>query len=212
MSVGTLKRAGTKIGAESNGLVMTPQQFDRAEFEEWWRFELINGVLVVSPIPSEQEIDPNDQLGFLLRYYKRYHPKGSCLNLTLPEWTVRVGNNRRRPDRCIWAGLARHPKKNELPTIIVEFVSARKRDRDRDFKSKRVEYLRARIKEYWVIDRFDRCMVVFTRQFGRNKRHVVLENEIYTTPLLEGFELPLAELLTVVDVWAELADDADIEE
>ena len=33
-------------------------------FVEGWRYELINEVLVVSPIPSRSERDPNDEIGY----------------------------------------------------------------------------------------------------------------------------------------------------
>ena len=42
---------------------------------------------------------------------------------TLPERYVKIGDNRRRPDRLIWASLGRKPHKGETPKIIVEFVS-----------------------------------------------------------------------------------------
>jgi Uma2 family endonuclease len=58
--------------------------------------------------------------------------------------------NRRKVDRAIWAGLGRLPRKGENPTIAVEFVSSRKRDRDRDYETKREEYRKAKIKEYWI--------------------------------------------------------------
>ena len=64
---------------------MTPREFDRADFAEGSRYELINGVLIVSPIPLEEEGIPNDELGFLLRLYRETHPQGSSLNDTAPE-------------------------------------------------------------------------------------------------------------------------------
>src|SRR6476620_6763712 len=97
-------------GPESNGILMTPAEFDGAEFEEGWRYELINGVLVVTPIPLENETDPNEELGRLLRNYAADHPQGTALNATLPERTVKVNGNRRRADRVIWAGLGRRPR------------------------------------------------------------------------------------------------------
>src|SRR2546425_7316432 len=93
------------FGPESNGILMTPEEFDRADFEEGWRYELINGVLIVSPIPSLGEADPNDELGYWLRKFQEEHPQGTALNLTVPERTIMTGKNRRRADRAIWAGL-----------------------------------------------------------------------------------------------------------
>src|SRR5262249_16982831 len=111
------------LGPYSAGLRLTPREFDRAEFVEGWCYELINGVLIVSPIPLESERDPNGELEYLLRSYRDTHPQGSSLDKTLFEQTVKAKKNRRRADRVIWAGLGRLPRKKDMPTIVVEFVS-----------------------------------------------------------------------------------------
>jgi Uma2 family endonuclease len=182
---------------------MTPQEFDRANFVEGSRYELINGVLIVTPIPLESERDPNGELEYWLRQYRDTHPQGAALCATLAEHTVRTGRNRRRADRVIWAGLGRLPRRGERPTIIAEFVSSGKRNRQRDYETKRDEYLSIPVQEYWVIDRFERTLTVFTRPGKRIQKRVILENQTYTTDLLPGFELPLAKLLAVADRWPE---------
>jgi Uma2 family endonuclease len=192
-----------EFGPASSGILMTPEEFDAAEFEEGWRYELINGVLVVSPTPLEAETDPNEELGYWLRAYKETHPRGSCIDKTLPEQTIRTGSNRRRADRAIWAGLGRLPRRFETPMIIAEFVSKGKRNRVRDYETKRDEYMAINVLEYWIIDRFDRCMVVFMPYQGKTKHRVVREDQVYKTPLLPGFELPLAKLLALTDEWAK---------
>src|SRR5262245_1065343 len=130
-----------EFGPESAGTLMTPREFDRADFVEGWRYELINGVLVVSPPPLESERDPNEERGHWLRTYRDSHPKGWCLDATLPEQTVNTQANRRRADRVIWAGLGRQPRPKDAPTVVVEFVSEGKRDRKRDYEEKRDEYM-----------------------------------------------------------------------
>src|SRR4051812_25944923 len=114
------------FGPEDNGLLLTPAEFDQADFDDDHRFELINGVLIVSPIPSEREVSPNQYLGTMLERYQEDHPNGSAMCSTLPERYVKIGDNRRRPDRLIWASLGRKPNRGENPSIIVEFVSQRK--------------------------------------------------------------------------------------
>ena len=108
-------------------------------------------------------------------------------------------DNRRRADRVIWAGLGRSPKKGEIATIVVELVSARKRDRLRDYVAKRGEYPKAGVKEYWGLDRFQRYMTVFTR--GRKGKRLIKENQTYATDLLPGFELKATRLFRLADRW-----------
>ncbi|MBI3463506.1 MAG: Uma2 family endonuclease [Planctomycetes bacterium] len=61
------------------------------------------------------------------------------------------------------------------------------------------EYMALGVREYWVIDRFQRIMTVYTSETGEGQR--VAADEIYRTPLLPGFELPLAQLLSEADRW-----------
>lgn len=192
-----------EIGPTSNGILLTPQEFDRANFQRGWRYELVNGVLVVTPLPFSSETDPNEELGHWLRSYRDNHPNGHLLSATMPEQSVKVGRNRRRADRVIWIGLGQRPKRFEKPTVIVEFASKRRRDRDRDYQTKRREYLALGVREYWVIDRFTRTMTVF----GKGRRQVVKDDQTYKTDLLPGFELPLGKLLTIADAWEGQEED-----
>jgi Uma2 family endonuclease len=188
------------LGPELAGTLMTPEEFDAVEeADENYVYELINGVLVVSPPPLEGERGPNEELGYLLLFYREHHRQGSSLDATLPEHLIRTRSSRRRADRVIWAGLQRQPHpRRDKPTIAVEFVSKGKRNRKRDYLEKKKEFLAAGIVEYWVIDRFRRLMTVYRK--GKPEL-VVAENKTYSTSLLPGFVLPLARLLEIADRW-----------
>jgi Uma2 family endonuclease len=203
MSTIDLEQAETTklvLGPGLAGTLMTPEEFDAVdEVDEDFTYELIHGVLVVSPPPLEEERGPNEKLGTLLDNYKMQHPQGSALDDTLGEQHVRTPENRRRADRVIWAGLGRAPNpRKDVPTIVVEFVSEGKRSRVRDYREKRAEYLAAGIREYWIIDRFKRTLTICRVGCADV---VVPEGEVYRTPFLPGFELPLALLLAVADRW-----------
>jgi Uma2 family endonuclease len=194
-----------RYGPGSAGVRLTPEEFDAAPAWEWdkhHRYELINGVLVVTPPVDDAEADPNDELGFLLRTYRETHREGSSLDATLPERTVPGTANRRRCDRAIWTGLGRPPDtRGDVPSVLVEFVSRRRRDYLRDYEQKRDEYLAAGVKEYWVIDRFRRIMTVYLPGPLGPTYEVVTETQSYQTTLLPGFVLPLARLLSRADQW-----------
>jgi Uma2 family endonuclease len=191
------------LGPESAGMLMTPEEFDAVtEYDDGYRYELIRGVLVVTPIPSEAEAAPNDELGAMLRQYQRAHPQGAALDGTLPERYVQTRTGRIRADRVVWVGLGRTPDPAaDVPAIVAELVSARRRDRRRDYEEKRQEYQEAGVLEYWIIDRFRRIMTVYHNRPEGPVELVVHEQEIYRTPLLPGFELPLARLLAAADRW-----------
>ena len=198
------KRTRPLIGPDSAGIRMTAVEFDSIDSTEYvkgWRYELIRGILVVTPAPLEAERDPNEELGYLLRTYQNTHPEGRCLDKTLPEHTVVTGENRRRVDRILWIGPGRLPTPEDVPTILVELVSEGKRNWQRDYVEKRDEYLDLGVKEYWIFNRFDRTLTVFAQHGKRIKKRLVMEKETYTTSLLPGFELPLARLLGLADEW-----------
>src|SRR5260370_29653752 len=205
MSTATLEKRSLLLGPDSAGIPLSLREFDQAEFdiEEGWRYELINGVLVVSPPALEMERDPNEELGHWLRTYKETHPLGKILDKTLPEQTVRTKKNRRRADQIIWVGLGRVPTRRDVPSIIAEFVSKGKRNWRRDYIEKRNEYLAIKVQEYWVFDRFDRTLTVFFRQWKAIKKRMIKETETYATALLPGFKLALADLLALADDWQE---------
>jgi Uma2 family endonuclease len=200
-----------KVTPEMAGTRMSPEEFDVVEeWDEDYCYELVQGVLVVVPPPSEGERGPNELLGNWLWYFQNYHPYGSALDYTLSENVVRTPGSRRRADRVIWAGLGRLPNVNrDRPTIAVEFVSAGKRNVRRDYVQKRDEYLEEGIREYWIIDRFRRRLTVYRREGDEILELVIGEHEVYGTPLLPGFELPLAKLLKIADALDQAATDED---
>jgi Uma2 family endonuclease len=197
----------TRIGPRSAGITMTPEEFDALDpeaFDDNFRYELINGVLIVSPYPGIGERDPNEELGHILRSYQEAHPQGSALDLTINEQTVPANANRRRADRVLWVGLGRtSDDEQDIPAVIVEFVSARRRDWLRDYEQKRAEYLAAGVREYWIIDRYRRILTVHRQGPSGAVTLIIKENETYQTDLLPGFVLPLARLLAKADQWSK---------
>jgi Uma2 family endonuclease len=204
MSTVSRSRAlGKRLDLGCAGIRMTPQEFDAIRRSDpRFRYELIAGRLVLSRMPSIGEVGPNQELGYYLLVYWDTHPEGSILDATLPERYVTPGENRRRTDRLIWTGLGRMPVEEEdLATIVVEFVSKSKRDWLRDYEEKRAEYLALGVAEYWVIDRFRYTMTVFRKSPSEPAEQTLDATATYRTPLLPGFELPLAHLFAVADKW-----------
>lgn len=193
-----------RVGPSSAGVLMSPEEFDALDdFDDRYRYELVRGVLVVSPFASKAERDPNEELGYQLRLYRDQHPQGAALDVTVTEECVQTTpTSRRRADRVIWAGLGRTPDDSvDVPTIVAEFVSRGRRDWLRDYEEKRREYLSIGVSEYWVIDRFRRTLTVFRDRPGAEGEIVVKEDGTYQTAHLPGFELPLGRLLATADRW-----------
>lgn len=192
----------TRLHAGSTGLVMTPEEFDAIEdYDRGYRYELLNGVVIVTPPAEIGERSPNDELGRLIRNYMMDHPEGGCIDETAFEQYIRVENGRRIADRAIWIGLGRVPDTTQdIPTIAIEFVSRQARDWRRDHLEKRFEYSQCGVSEYWVIDRFRRTMTVYR---GEQDEVALQSGETYSTELMPGFELPLDRILEVSDRYTD---------
>ena len=65
----------------------------------------------------------------------------------------------------------------------------------------------AGIAEYWIIDRFRRSMTVYRQPTEAVSKLVVEQGEVYTTPLLPGFELPLSRLLAEAEMLEQAAEE-----
>jgi Uma2 family endonuclease len=182
-------------------LVLSKDEFlDIKQFDDRYRYELIHGVVVVSPFPGPGERGPNGVLEHWLWKYHEANRELSTLDGTLSEQAIDTGACIRRADRVIWVGLGRQPTPmKDVPSIVIEFVSNTSRDRRRDYDDKRAEYAAIGVREYWVIDRFRRTMTVCR---GDQPAHVVKQTDVYETPLLPGFPLPLRDLLDVADRWS----------
>jgi Uma2 family endonuclease len=199
-----LAKPSHRLGPRQAGRLMTLDEFEVADFKPGFRYELIHGVLIVNPPPLDAERDGNEELGHWLRSYKESHPQGKCLDLTLPEHNLRTRRENRRADRVIWVGLGRQPvtdgppKQRDAPAIVVEFPSGGTADRRRDYEEKKDEYRDLKVKEYWIIDRFQRTATIYSLRGRRWTKRVYKENDIYSTPLLPGFKLSLKKLFAVM--------------
>jgi Uma2 family endonuclease len=203
------------LGPRDAGVPMSLDEFEAADFELGYRYELINGILVVSPSPLEEERDANEELGHWLRNYQESSRRGKALELTLPEHNIRTRTNNRRCDRAIWCGLGRRPrtrgpvKNRDVPAIIVEFPSSRPADQRRDYVEKQLEYRDLGVREYWIIDRFRRRMTVWHWTNRTWTRRELGERATYRTELLPGFKVPLAKLFRIADKYRDEGEEVD---
>ncbi|QDT16973.1 Uma2 family endonuclease [Alienimonas californiensis] len=194
--------SGAAIGPNSNGMSMTTEEFDAVRYEDCdpgFRYELVRGVLIVSPIPKNPHEAMIDDLGFRVEKYRREHPDGAACDGTLPGRYVETFIGRRIADRVVWCGLGRDPNHAEdVPTIAVEIVSERTRDRRREYLEKRAEHRDAGVAEYWIVDRFARTVTVVE---SSGTERAIGEQDSLTSPLLPGFSITPLDLFREAERW-----------
>ncbi len=203
-----------RIGPADDGRVMTLEEFMEAEVEEGYRYELGRGVLEVSEVPN----DPHGVIVWRLicriRDYDREHPRvvyraggASEFRLWLPAMI-----SGRNPDVAVvlrntpkdWRG--RRP-----PTLAFEVVSEGSKAHERDYVTKRAEYLAYGLREYWIVDPETKCVTVLIRDGDVWVEQVYRDDQQARSLALPGFIVKVSDLWRDVDVEDEspAADSAN---
>ncbi len=86
------------------------------------------------------------------------------------------------------------PIPDRVPEIMFEIVSPDRKSRDRDYVEKRDDYHRLGIQEYVIVDQFTPQVMVLTWVPNGYIERILTEADVYTSPLLPGLALPLAEV------------------
>ena len=198
----------TRISPADNGRRMTLDEFEDADFEEGYRYELARGVLEVSEVP-------NDPHGFIVfnfncavSEYHRRHP-GRILRFGgAGEFRLRlpVMISGRHPDfAVVVSGASKDRRGRRPPSLVVEVVSEGGEARDRDYLTKKEEYLAFGALEYWIIDPEMRRVTVLIRDGDAWAETVFTENQAASGLVLLGFAVPVA------DLWVMPPDDDETE-
>jgi Uma2 family endonuclease len=193
-----------KIGPADHGRPLTLEEFQSADGQEGFRYEIIGGKLYVSPMPNPSENWAEEWLGDWLRLYARAHSGvinyvsskarvfvPGIAEVTAPEPDLAAYHNYpcdRAPRDLRWEEVS--------PLLVVEVLVGGDPDKD---LNRNVELYRqvASIQEYWILDaREDATLptLLVYRRRDRSRWRKVLTVEpasTYTTDLLPGFSLTL---------------------
>jgi Uma2 family endonuclease len=156
--------------------------------------EFSNGVLEVLPMPTMSHQKLLLYLYSVLFSYVSNHDLGTVLVAALP---VRLWSGKfREPDLVFM--LKKHFRRMgeqfwDGADLVMEVVSRNPEGRHRDLKTKRREYARARIPEYWIIDPQQETITVLRLSGGRYVIHGSFEKGSQANShLLPGFSVSVA--------------------
>jgi Uma2 family endonuclease len=184
------------LSQKDHGLELTHEEFVEADFQEPWRYERVNGRLVVMTPSGFEHNAAGQPFRNPLGAYEIAHP--DIIEFVLPEaWVVIDENTDRIADIAVYLRSSEpQPASAErVPDMIFEIVSPTAADRRRDYDDKRAEYQRIGVREYVIVDRFAHRVLVMTRENGQYTERELGPNDNYTTPLLPGLAIPLAKVL-----------------
>jgi Uma2 family endonuclease len=181
------------------------EEFQHADSKEGYHYELIDGRLEVSPLPDYSHEDLRKLIERLLDRYAEQHPQ--ILRHAQAPARVFVPGRRAttapEPDVAAYRDFPTGTPRSRIrwqdlsPILVVEILS--EDNADKDLVRNRGLYLEVpSIREYWVVDpRTDAdrpTLIVYRRRGARWQRPVhVSPGQVYTTPLLPGFILNLAQ-------------------
>ena len=189
-------RTRVLLGLGDNDREVEEQDYLEADFEEPWRYELHDGRLAVMSPNSEEHDDSADPWRDRLYHHRRTYR--GVIQKIVPEAWVRIRPKHFRiGDIGVYLVGAR-PKQRRparAPELMIEILSPGQDSLDRDFVAKRFEYHTINILEYLIVDRRQRRVHVLSYEPEGYTEHILTNADIYTTPLLPGLIIPLAEVL-----------------
>lgn len=160
------------------------------------RYQLIDGVVVMSPSPTPLHQSILLLVAFQIKDYLEDHPVGEVF----VELDVNLGSSGRggdlvyRPDVMFFSA-GRLPtglkKVNIVPDLVVEVGSPGSRLSDHE--RKKADYERAGVREYWIIDPEEKTMTFMRMDGGRYVEIEAVEDTI-ASEAVSGFKLKLTRI------------------
>jgi Uma2 family endonuclease len=198
MATATRTAPKRRIGPADRGRRMTLDQFIKADFQEGWLYELARGVVEVTEVPGPWHGRIVDRTARMFIHYDERHPGVIKYRAGGGECRIRLPGmvSDRYPDQAIY--LDPEPPGPDVwarwvPHIVIEVVSPR--GKKRDLITKREEYLRAGVHEYWILDPKKRQMHALVRHGDVWEETIVPASGVYRTRFLPGLEVRPGELL-----------------
>lgn len=190
-----LERPTRTLGPDEAGRPVSAEEYREAEFVEGFQYERVRGRLVVMAPPGHEHRYTSRPFRRILGHYWGEHPD-RVDDVDVEGWLATSPDDDRLPDICVYlAGESSDVRvPDRVPELVVEFVSGNRADQERDYIHKRAEYHAVGVREYVIVDRFKRRVLVLTRRRGDYAERVPTPAEDYTTPLLPGLTIPLAEV------------------
>ena len=184
------------LGLADDGRPTTTEEFANAFYDEPWIYERVDGRLVVMSPEGTGHVLQSEPWRDRLGAYCLAHPE-IVQAVVSQAWVHIDDENTRIADIGVYQGGARDALNipDQVPDLIFEFVSRSKKDKLRDYVEKRADYQKIGVREYVIVDRFDKKITVLTMGEAGYEERVLTSADVYRSPLLPGFEIRLAEVL-----------------
>jgi Uma2 family endonuclease len=184
------------LGPGDRGRHVSAEEFEEAEFDAPWKYEREEGKLVVMAPDSPEHDHCSEPFRDHLGAHRLANP--DVVEAVVSECWLRVdGGTDRIADIAIFltGRRSRVGRPDRVPELIFEVASPDRESRERDYVKKKREYRELGVLEYAIIDRMRSRMTVYSNIAGQPVKRVLHRGDRYTSPLLPGLEIPLADIL-----------------
>ncbi len=176
------------------GIPLSRDEFADAQFAEPWKYARIKGRLVVMNPAGHDHSWTGGPIRNYLGMYCVQHSE--TVEQVVSEAWIAVGDHTDRiADIAVYLTSSAGRIPDRLPDIVFEIVSEANRDRHRDYEEKRADYESIGVSEYVIVDRFDHRVTVLRLSESHYDETLLGPEDCYTTPMLPGLEIPLADVI-----------------
>lgn len=188
-----------RIGPADHGRAMTLEEFMDAETEEGYRFELSRGVLEVTFVPDDPHGVTVWKLILLLSDFHRTHPgvihrAGGAGEFRL--WLPAMISGRNPDVAVVLTNTPKDRRGRRPPSLVMEVVSQGSEAHERDYATKREEYLAFGIREYWIVDPVAHLVTIPVRDGDVWVEQVYRDGQKAKSSILPGLEVETSALWT----------------
>jgi Uma2 family endonuclease len=198
-----MAQTAVRIGPRDHGQRMSLEDFNHAEGQEGYLYELGRGKVVVMDVPKLRHGLQVQEIRNQCGAYQRANPKkihyvAGGMDCKLLIWKL---ESERHPDVAIYISPPPEDEDDEevwaawVPDVAMEVVSPGSSEL-RNYEEKPEEYLVFGVKEYWVLNIETEELLVHRRVRGRWTKRIVRPGEIYRTRLLPGFDFDCTRVFT----------------
>jgi Uma2 family endonuclease len=166
--------------------------------------EFVEGTVEVLEVPTEAHQLIVQYLFLTLHSFVAPRELGTTV---LAPFRIRTTENRfREPDLALLLAERRELRGNDYwsgADLVVEVVSDDPKGRRRDLETKREEYARAGVREYWIVDPSKRLFTVLTLADLTSTRYEVFGEfavgQLATSSLLAGFSVDVGSVFLAAE-------------
>jgi len=166
--------------------------------DDGYKYDMIQGVLHMSPSPFFEHCYAVSQFIYLLTGYLKKKPVGfavSEIDILLPD-----GGDILRPDISF---LFKEHKDiiighiHGVPDLICEVLS--QKTATRDFGEKAERYLKNGVKEYYILDPRDKSMQIWLNRKTKWEKIICQKGDMLKSQILQGFHISAEEIFSEID-------------